>query len=87
MVSNKDTMKSLFTSEEIDKTVPVVPRWPLIVQALSAVAMLTFSAFYHLFLCKCCDLYETFLKVDLAGICIMIAGSATAPLFYTLMCD
>jgi len=64
-----------------------VPRWPLIIQALSAVIMLSFSAYYHHSFCKCESSYDTLLKFDLAGICVMIGGSSTAPFYYTLMCE
>lgn len=53
----------------------------------AAVIMLSCSAYYHTF---CCQNLETatFLRCfDLTGINVMIAGSATPPLYYGLMCD
>lgn len=48
---------------------------------------LGFSAFYHNNNCVCENTMYFLRKFDLAGICIMIMGSATPPLYYGFMCS
>ena len=44
------------------------------------------SWFYHLFECQSDKLRLRLLNIDLAGVALMIAGSATSPLYYGFMC-
>ena len=49
---------------------------------------MTFSSYYHLFLCENIDRCVILRCFDLSGICIMICGSATPPMYYGMvMCE
>lgn len=63
------------------------PRWPLVVHYICAILMFGMSSIYHTFNCKneeCCTFY---IKFDYAGICFMIGGSGSAPIYYAFACS
>lgn len=64
-----------------------VPRWPLYIAALSAIAMYSFSAYYHNGCCKGQDTKDFLLRFDYVGIAVMISGSSVPPFYYTMMCE
>lgn len=59
---------------------------PLYVNVVAAVLQMGFSSYYHN--CQCISKVASgfFLKLDFAGIAIMIGGSATPILYYAFMC-
>ena len=52
----------------------------------AAMFMFGFSAIYHLFNAKSKKEMTFWIRFDYAGICIMIAGSSTAPIYYGFAC-
>jgi len=92
------TMKKSVDSPEFDwlDTIPFLaekemivyytPRWPLMVFYAAAMFMFGFSAIYHLFNAKSKKEMTFWIRFDYAGICIMIAGSSTAPIYYGFAC-
>ena len=52
----------------------------------AAIFMFGFSALYHLFNAKSKKDMTFWIRFDYAGICIMIAGSSTAPIYYGFAC-
>ena len=80
-------LQALFTQEEISKATPYVPRWPLFVQLAAGVIMMGFSSYYHLFLCESYEASQFLRCLDLVGITVMIAGSATSPFYYGFYCE
>jgi adiponectin receptor len=64
-----------------------VSRMPLFIHMFSAICCLGCSAFFHL----CKDYSEKvgrfLVRIDYAGISILIAGSNTPPIYYTFFCD
>ena len=64
-----------------------VPRWPMVVNIISAVLCLGLSAVFHQFSFyskHVCDKLATF---DYGGICILIMGSCYPPIFYPFACQ
>jgi len=59
---------------------------PLFVNVVAAILNMGFSAYYHNCHCISKVAKNFFLKFDLAGIAIMIGGSATPVLYYAFMC-
>ena len=65
-----------------------MPRWPLFVHIAAAIVLMSFSSYYHLFLCESHDRCVLLRCFDLSGICIMICGSSTPPMYYgMIMCE
>jgi len=62
-------------------------RWPIIVFLLSAVFCLLCSAIFHLFYCQSERANQIFLRLDYAGISILITGSCFPPLVYGFYCQ
>jgi len=48
---------------------------------------MSFSAYYHLFLCESKERFLFLRRFDFCGICIMICGSTTSPFYYGFMCE
>ena len=63
-----------------------LPMWPLFTQMFATMTMLGCSAYFHLFCCQNCSAYTSLQKLDYAGIAVMIAGSATCPIYYGFPC-
>jgi adiponectin receptor len=63
-----------------------LPRWPLSVFMLSAMACLGFSAIYHLFQAVSFETAVMFQCLDYAGICLLISGSNVPVLYYGFFC-
>ena len=59
---------------------------PLFVNVVAAILNMGFSAYYHNCHCISKVAMDLYLKFDLAGIAIMIGGSATPVLYYAFMC-
>jgi adiponectin receptor len=64
-----------------------VPRWPLIVFAISACFCLGSSAAFHLFQIHSKFLNEFLSRLDYGGICLLIMGSSYPPIFYPFACE
>lgn len=62
-------------------------RWPIIVFLISAVFCLLCSAVFHLFYCQSERANQIFLRLDYAGISILITGSCFPPLVYGFYCQ
>ena len=60
---------------------------PLFIHMVCAIICLGSSAVYHLFKDHSEMVHKTLVRVDYAGISIMIAGSNTPPLFYSFFCQ
>lgn len=60
---------------------------PLFIHMICAIICLGSSAFYHLFKDHSEMYHKTLVRMDYAGISIMIAGSNTSPLFYSFFCE
>lgn len=59
---------------------------PLIVNYIGAICCFGFSTIYHLFNSHSKRIMTYFIKFDYAGICLMIAGSSTPPIYYAFAC-
>ena len=64
-----------------------VPRWPLVVNILSAITCLGLSAAYHNFGYASKKWYDMFSALDYGGICILIMGTTYPVLFYVYACE
>lgn len=60
---------------------------PLLVHAVAAITMMSFSSYYHLFLCENAERGNLLRCFDFVGICVMICGSTTAPFYYGFQCE
>lgn len=58
-----------------------VSRWPIFVFLVSAALCLTCSTCFHLFYVVNKNYYRIFLRMDYAGVSLLISGS-TFPIFY-----
>jgi len=67
----------------------IVPlsRWPIIVFLLSAVFCLSCSAVFHLFYCLGKRANQILLRLDYAGVSILITGSCFPPVVYGFYCQ
>jgi predicted membrane channel-forming protein YqfA (hemolysin III family) len=83
----QETKTELFSHHEVKKALDSVSRLPLLVAILSGVVVCVFSTISHSFGCIDEQKDKLFLTLDLAGICIMIAGSSTPPLYYGFYCE
>jgi Haemolysin-III related len=90
--------ETILTQKVIDGMFPSTPRCkshpsiinnalgPLFVNVVAASLNMGFSAYYHNCHCISKVARDLYLKFDLAGIAIMIGGSATPVLYYAFMC-
>lgn len=62
-------------------------RWPIIVFLLSAVFCLLCSAIFHLFYCLSATANKILLRLDYAGVSILITGSCFPPFVYGFYCQ
>jgi len=60
---------------------------PLAVAIISGITVCAFSTACHLFSCIDHPTDVLMLKLDLAGISIMVAGSETPPVYYGFYCE
>ncbi|KAK8991275.1 hypothetical protein V6N11_062294 [Hibiscus sabdariffa] len=74
---------------ESDITVPVMPvtRWPFYVFLAGSLFCLLSSSMCHLFSCHSHQLNLTLLRLDYAGITVMIITSFFPPIYYIFQCD
>lgn len=63
------------------------PRWPLMVHYACAIFCFGMSSIYHLFNSHSKKMMNFWIRFDYAGICLMIAGSGTPPIYYSFACD
>ena len=77
----------LTTSDSADNLLNHVPRWPLFIHALSAVACLGCSAIYHTFQIKNKRWYQLFTLLDYSGICFLIMGTPYPLINYAFACE
>jgi len=68
---------------EIQQSVEV---WPIYVHLCAAVFQMGISGYFHLFCCQNKGCHDQLLKLDYAGIAIMIAGSCTGCFYYGFYC-
>lgn len=80
MERNFDLMKS------IQDPLRYLTRFPLGLFIVSASVCMFFSACYHLFFCHSEHIYGIFMKLDYAGICFLIGGTASAAAYYCFYC-
>lgn len=82
-------IRPLFTEEEVQRSKEhYVPRWPIFVHLAAAIVLMSCSSYYHLFLCENHERCVMLRCMDLSGICIMICGSSTPPMYYgMIMCE
>lgn len=64
-----------------------ISKWPISIFLLSAILCLSGSAAFHLFYCMTLKVNIILLRIDYAGICILIFGSCFPPLVYGLYCQ
>jgi channel protein (hemolysin III family) len=64
-----------------------LPRTPIAWMIFSAICCLSFSAIFHLFYCHSAKVAAQFQKLDYAGICLLISGTASASIYYLFYCD
>lgn len=64
-----------------------LPRWPLVLFMISAMACLVFSSAYHLFAAVSDTWASRFQSLDYAGICLLIAGSTVPIIYYGFYCQ
>ena len=74
-------------SKDADLELQYTPRWPLIVHFVCAIFCFSMSSIYHLFKDGSKEMMTFFVRFDYAGICFMIAGSATPPVYYSFACE
>lgn len=58
----------------------------LITQVAAAVVCFTLSSLYHIFRCLSVQAYNRWLKVDLFGVTVMMAGSVLTPIYVGFAC-
>jgi len=63
-----------------------VPRWPLVIFAITACFCMGSSAAYHLLQIHSAWLNELLSRLDYGGICFLIMGSSYPPIFYPFAC-
>ena len=75
-------------SDDLDQQLILtyVARWPLMVNALSAVFCLGASAIFHLCGIKNRNTYNFLARLDYGGISVLIMGSSYPPIFYPYAC-
>jgi adiponectin receptor len=64
-----------------------VSRWPIFVFLISAILCLGFSATFHLFYSVGVKFNKVFLRLDYAGISLLISGSTFPPFVYGFYCQ
>jgi len=85
---NLNGIKGLMGDHEDDSLlVHYTARWPLIINYIGAICCFGFSAVFHLFKEHSKKIMTVFVKFDYAGICLMIAGSSTPPIYYAFACQ
>ena len=85
-MSNDPTMiidESTFTPELI---LTYVPRWPLIINLISACFCFGCSAIFHHFQITSPSIRSILHRMDLGGICILIMGSVYPLIMYPFAC-
>ena len=71
----------------MDQLVSYTPRWPLLVHLCGAILQMFGSAFYHNYYCMSSHHAKSTEKYDMAGIVLMIMGSSTSPIYYSMQCE
>ena len=59
----------------------------MIIHFTCAFVLFTCSSTYHLFNSHSKKIMSFFIRFDYAGICLMIAGSSTSPIYYSFGCS
>jgi predicted membrane channel-forming protein YqfA (hemolysin III family) len=59
-----------------------VPTWPLYVHSFAGMVQMSSSTLFHLFGCRNSHDFNLLQRIDYAGIALMIASSATPPIYY-----
>jgi adiponectin receptor len=62
-------------------------RWPIVAYLVSAIICLGGSTVFHLFYCMSHKVNRVLLRLDYAGICILIFGSCFPPVVYGFYCQ
>lgn len=63
------------------------PRWPLMLHYTCAMICFGMSTIYHMMNSHSKKTMDFLVRFDYAGICLMIAGSGTSPIFYSFACE
>ncbi|KAK0571945.1 hypothetical protein LWI29_023843 [Acer saccharum] len=87
--TNLIDLKQINTSSEMDIAPPLTPvtRWPFFVFLAGSMFCLLSSSICHLFSCHSHNLNIKLLRIDYAGITIMIITSFFPPIYYIFQCD
>ena len=64
-----------------------VPKWPLILNLLGAIACLGLSFYYHSCRCISSDMFHKLICMDKSGISLLIAGAVQPMITYIYACD
>ena len=80
----KHTEADIINTEQV---LTYVPRWPLVVNILSAIMCLGLSSVYHLYNYYSRHVCYKLATFDYGGICMLIAGSAYPPIYYSFACQ
>lgn len=67
-------------------TLTYIPKWPMYVNAISAMVCLMLSALYHNFNYSGKKVMDKLSTLDYGGICILIMGSTYPACFYPFAC-
>ncbi len=65
----------------------ILPKWPLYITLIGAVACLGFSATFNLFIAHSEKINNLLNRLDYAGIALLIVGSCYPPNYYLFNCD
>ncbi|TXG61883.1 hypothetical protein EZV62_013246 [Acer yangbiense] len=87
--TNLIDLKQINTSSEMDIAPPLTPvtRWPFFVFLAGSMFCLLSSSICHLFSCHSHNLNIKLLRIDYAGITVMIITSFFPPIYYIFQCD
>ena len=83
-INPKYEVASAIKPEEI---LTYVARWPLVIHLISAVTCLSLSATCHTMCCFDQNVSDFVCKLDLTGICFLIAGSSYSAIYYGFACE
>jgi len=71
----------------VDPNQHTLSRWPIVVFLISATICLTCSAIFHLFYAISHKAYSVLLRLDYAGVSILISGSTFPLSYYGFYCE
>ena len=87
--NNKNSKKinySIFIEKKNDKK-KIIPKWPILIQLISALFCLGCSTIFHLFSAHSKKVGNILNRLDYAGISILVAGSCFPVCYYMFCCS